>query len=74
MDIVANSRLLDCKVAKFPFSKGIKLSTDQGEVMNDLEQFRRVISRHLDLKLIRPDMSYLVQQLSQFMSCARQPH
>lgn len=42
--------------------------------MTDPEKFRRLIGRLLYLNLSRPDLSYSVQQLSQFMSCPRQPH
>lgn len=42
--------------------------------MEDPERFRRLIGRLLYLNLSRPDLSYSVQQLSQFMSCPRQPH
>lgn len=42
--------------------------------MEDPEIYRRIIGRLLYLNLNRPDMSYSVQQLSQFMKEPRRPH
>ena len=42
--------------------------------MHDAEMYRRLIGRLLYLNLSRPNISYSVQQLSQFMSCPRMPH
>lgn len=62
------------QASKCPFSKGIKLSNDEGEVLNDLDLYRSIIRRLLYLNLTRPDISYSVQQLSQFMTKPRKPH
>lgn len=74
MDIVHTAGLEGCKPCKFSFPKGIRLSTDEGEVLTDPETYRSIIGRLLYLNLTRPDISYFVQQLSQFMACPRKPH
>lgn len=35
LDIVGDTRLINCKRLNFLFPKGIKLSTDEGEIMQD---------------------------------------
>ena len=74
LDILKSTGMESCKPSKFPFPKGIKLSTDTGEMMADPESYRRIIGKLLYLNLTRPDISYSVQQLSQFISAPRLPH
>ncbi|KAK9749334.1 hypothetical protein RND81_02G118600 [Saponaria officinalis] len=66
--------MLDCTPASFPLPRGLKLSTDDGLPLDDPEVYRRLIGRLLYLNMTRPDISYAVQHLSQFMSSPRQPH
>ncbi|XP_021760604.1 uncharacterized protein LOC110725431 [Chenopodium quinoa] len=42
--------------------------------MQDPEVYRRLIGKLLYLNLTRPDISYIVQQLSQFLNAPRAPH
>ena len=66
--------LTGAKPAKFPLPKGLKLSVDTGQPLPDPEQYRRVIGRLLHLTLTRPDISYVVQYLSQFIQAPRDSH
>ncbi|KAK9667940.1 hypothetical protein RND81_13G022200 [Saponaria officinalis] len=63
-----------CKVAVFPLPRGMKLSLEDGELLPDPELYRRLIGRLLYLNLTRPDLSYSVQHLSQFVSSPKVPH
>ncbi|XP_048504213.1 uncharacterized mitochondrial protein AtMg00810-like [Beta vulgaris subsp. vulgaris] len=63
-----------CKPTKCPFSNGIKQYLDEGEVLDDVELYRSIIGKLLYLNLSTPDISYSVQQLSQFMAKPRKPH
>ncbi|KAK9690340.1 hypothetical protein RND81_09G121100 [Saponaria officinalis] len=63
-----------CRAASFPLPRGLKLSLTDGELLPDPEVYRRLIGRLLYLNLTRPDLSYSVQHLSQFVSCPRVPH
>ncbi|CAM8969964.1 unnamed protein product [Rhodiola kirilowii] len=73
-DILKSTHMQDAKVAHFPLPTGLKLSVDVGDLMVDSEQYRRMIGRLLYLGLTRPDISYAVQHLSQFVAQPRQPH
>lgn len=74
MDILADSGLIEAKPAKFPLPKGLKLSSDSGDVMTKPDTYRRLVGRLLYLTLTRPDISYAVQHLSQFLQEPREPH
>ena len=61
--------------AAFSLPKGLKLSIYEGDKLPDLEVYKRIIGKLLYLNMTRPDISYVIQQLSdQFLSYPRMPH
>ncbi|KAL5578964.1 hypothetical protein UlMin_011406 [Ulmus minor] len=52
----------------------VKLSQDDGEELSDPAIYRRLIGKLLYLTITRPDLSYAVNKLSQFLSKPRLPH
>jgi hypothetical protein len=52
----------------------LKLSKDEGVLLIDATQYRRLINRLIYFTITRPDIAYSIQILSQFMACPRQPH
>ena len=74
LDILQDLGLSACKSTAFPLPTNLKLSTDNGDLLPHREQYRRLIGRLLYLSITRPDISYAVQHLSQFVSSPRQPH
>lgn len=58
----------------FPFPKELKLNPEEGELLSDPDVFRRIVGKLLYLNHTRPDISYVTQQLSQFLSAPRTPH
>lgn len=52
----------------------MKLSKDKGEPVECASVYRRLVGRILYLTITRPDLSYVVQVLSQFLQSPRQPH
>ena len=73
-DIIKDLNLATSKPVSSPLPKGLGLSTDQGEILEDPEVYRRLVGRLLYLNITRPDLSYATQHLSQFLSCPRKPH
>ncbi|XP_021748443.1 uncharacterized protein LOC110714251 [Chenopodium quinoa] len=74
LDVSEYTRLSNCKPATAPCPKHVKLSTHEGTILSDPEKYRSLIGKLLYLNLSRPDFSFSVQQLSQFMSCPRESH
>lgn len=74
LDILSDCGLLAAKPATTPMAKGARLSKDQGTPLPDPEQYRRLIGRLIYLTTTRPDLSYAVQQLSQYMTGPTSTH
>ncbi|KAL0409570.1 UNVERIFIED_CONTAM: Retrovirus-related Pol polyprotein from transposon RE1 [Sesamum radiatum] len=66
-DILIDTGLSVAKAATTPLPQGLKLSADGGAVLSNPEPYRRLVGRLLYLGFTRPDISYNVQQLSQFL-------
>ncbi|KAL5542957.1 hypothetical protein UlMin_010667 [Ulmus minor] len=54
--------------------QNLKLTTTDGELLNNATKYRRLIGRLIYLTVTRPDIVYSVQMLSQFMHEPRKPH
>ncbi|KAL2228641.1 UNVERIFIED_CONTAM: Retrovirus-related Pol polyprotein from transposon RE2 [Sesamum indicum] len=67
-DIVRDTGLTSAKSVSTPLPLGLKLSADAGALFPDPDRFRRLVGRLLYLGFTRPDISYSVQQLSQYLS------
>ncbi|XP_047309512.1 uncharacterized mitochondrial protein AtMg00810-like [Impatiens glandulifera] len=67
LDLLHDSGLMGCKPTNTPMIKGIKFEDENQDILCDPSKYRRVIGRLLYLNYTRPDIAYVVQQLSQFM-------
>jgi hypothetical protein len=74
LEILEDSGLLAAKPSKFLMETNLKLSRHSGDPLADPASYRRLVGRLLYLTITRPDISYSVQILSQFMDTPRQPH
>ncbi|KAK6128802.1 hypothetical protein DH2020_037438 [Rehmannia glutinosa] len=74
LDILHDTGLMGCKPATVPLPPGIKLIADSGIPLPDPEKYRRLVGRLLYLNFTRPDITYSVQQLSQFVTSPRSDH
>ena len=73
-DILADAGMENCDSVSAPLSCGLKLSTDVGDLLAEPDIYRRLVGRLLYLGITRPDLSYSVQHLSQFVHSPRVPH
>ncbi|KAF5472256.1 hypothetical protein F2P56_008991, partial [Juglans regia] len=69
LDILQDSGFSGCKPVAFPMESTLKLSAnDSSPPLTNPAQYRRLVGRLLYLTITRPDLSYSVQALSQFMA------
>ncbi|KAL5761960.1 hypothetical protein ACOSP7_018224 [Xanthoceras sorbifolium] len=66
--------MLDSKPCDSPTSSGTKLSIHVGEPFSDPTVYRSTIGALQYLIYTRPDISYIVNKLSQFLNSPKQPH
>ncbi|KAL5722299.1 hypothetical protein ACHQM5_005837 [Ranunculus cassubicifolius] len=74
LDVIADVGLLGAKPVAFPVEQNHKLALAKGPLIKDVEQYRRLIGRLVYLAVTRPDLSYAVHILSQFLQNPRQEH
>jgi len=74
LDILKDAGLTASKPAKFPLPQGLKLPSITRPALANPESYRRLVGRLLYLTLTRPDISYAVQHLSQFLQQPAEPH
>jgi len=74
LEIVAECGLLGARPVEFPMEENHKLALATGQLLDSPDQFRRLIGRLIYLTITRPDLSYAVHILSQFMQEPKQEH
>ena len=74
LDILKEAGMTSCKPAKTPMEQQLKLSKGDGELVKDAGQFRRLIGKLMYLTLSKPDITYTMHRLSQFLAQLRVPH
>ncbi|KAF5481737.1 hypothetical protein F2P56_002368 [Juglans regia] len=72
--ILNDTGFLGAKPVSFPMEQNLHLSKTDGELLHDPSVFRRLIGGHLYLSLTRPDLTYSVHTLSQFLDKPRDSH
>ncbi|CAA7062673.1 unnamed protein product [Microthlaspi erraticum] len=74
LDIITETGMLGSKQATFPMEQQQKLALAEGPLLGDPERYRRLVGRLIYLAATRPDLTYPVHVLSQFMKSPRTDH
>ncbi|CAL1408191.1 unnamed protein product [Linum trigynum] len=68
IDLLHDHNFENCNPVSTPMELNLKLSRESGELLKDGSQYRSIVGSLIYLAATRPDISYAVQLVSQFMS------
>ncbi|CAJ2653103.1 unnamed protein product [Trifolium pratense] len=74
MDILEETSLLNAKPVDTPMDPNVKLLPNQGEPLSDSGRYRRLVGKLNYLTVTRPDNSFAVSVVSQFLNSPYQEH
>ncbi|XP_062114522.1 uncharacterized mitochondrial protein AtMg00810-like [Humulus lupulus] len=74
LQLLEDTCYLGSKPAKSPMDPRLKFTDQQGDLLSDPSRYRRLVGRLLYLTLSRPDITYSIHTLSQFMATPRTEH
>ena len=74
LDIISETGLLGARPAAVPLEQNHRLALSTSNELDDPELYRRLVGRLIYLCFTRPDLSYSVHVLSQFMQKPRIEH
>jgi len=63
-----------CKLILIPLEQNVKLSANEGDLVEDTTMYIRIVGSLIYMIITRPDLSYAVGVVSQFMQTPRKPH
>lgn len=71
---MSEARLLGCKPVGSPIDQNHRLALANGRLLADPESYHRLVGRLIYLSATRPDLTYAIHILSQFMHSPREEH
>jgi len=71
LEILEDTGFLGAKPSRFPTEQNIKLTQEDGDLLEDASQYRRLVGHLICLTITRVDLAYTVHILSQFMDKPR---
>jgi len=74
VDLLHRMKMTGAKLAPTPYISGAKLSKFSGDPLTDPTEYRSMVGALQYLTLTRPDISYNVNQLCQFLHCPTNIH
>ena len=77
LDLLAEYGMLACKPAKTPLQSKLVLTnepTDNDPILDNITDYQKLMGKLIYLTHTRPDISYAVHCLSQFMHCPLKSH
>nr|CAN78715.1 hypothetical protein VITISV_030863 [Vitis vinifera] len=74
LDILEETGMLDCKPVDIPMDPNVKLVRGQGEPLGDPGRYRQLVGKLNYLTITRPDISFPVSSVSQFLQSPCDSH
>lgn len=74
LELLRDAGYLGFKPVSVPMEPNLKLSDSSGDLLPDPSVFRKIVGKLLYLTHTRPNITYAVHKLSQFMSTPRTDH
>lgn len=74
LELPTDAGYLGCRSISVPMEQSVKPSELDGDSLEDPAPYRRIIGQLIYLNITRPDLSYSVNILSQYMSVPRTTH
>ncbi len=71
MNKLSEYGMTGCKPISIPLEQNVKLSADEGDLVEDTTMYRRIVRSLIYMTITRPDLSYVVGVVSQFMQTPR---
>ncbi|CAL9022501.1 unnamed protein product [Prunus brigantina] len=73
-DLLNKANLLNSKPASTPLATKVLLSVSDGALLSNPTEYRELVGSLQYLTLTRPDISFAINTVAQFMSAPRTPH
>ena len=74
LDMLSRFGMIGCKPITMPLEVNGKLTQDGGELIDDVTMYRYMVGSLIYMTITRPDLSYAIGLVSQFMQAPRKPH
>jgi hypothetical protein len=74
LDLLRETEKLGCKPSSTLMDCKKKLNTEEGQPIENINQYQRLVGKLIYLTVTRPDLAFSVSQVSQFMHSPRSCH
>ena len=73
-DLISRASITDIKIVDTPIEYNCRLNSHDGESLSDATLYRQLVGSLIYFTVTRPDISYVVHVVNQFMVAPRSPH
>jgi len=74
LELLASTGMVNCKPVSVPMILNVKMMKTDGDLLDDREQYRRIVGKLMYLTITRLDITFAVNKLCQFSSAPRTSH
>ena len=74
VDLLKDIGMLTCRLMGTPLDKGWKFEEKDDDIPVEKERYQRLVGRLIYLSLTRPDITYAVSKISQYMHTPTKKH